>query len=231
MAPDDAVTESVVIRLDRRKHTVQYQAGRHDPRDRPARRAAAAVLVRAGQLRDVHGASRRRHGDDARQQRAVGRRPRGRLDPHVPVAPDERARSSSTTTPEPRARDSPARLRARDRATRGTPRCGCCDSMRASRSGPSGSTRTARSVTPGVAEAAQPLRRPPARRRRPGGRRRRSRRRARAGAGSSASTRRARAPGSPSARAVVDLVVAAQRDRDAGDDARRRAAGRRRRPS
>ena len=39
------------------------------PRDRASGRTARAVLLRSGELRDVHGSPRRRRGDDARQQR------------------------------------------------------------------------------------------------------------------------------------------------------------------
>ena len=39
LEPESSHTESLVIRLDGRKHTFDYQAGRHDPRRRPARRA------------------------------------------------------------------------------------------------------------------------------------------------------------------------------------------------
>ena len=77
-APVDAPTptESLTITLERRTQTIAVPTGRHDPRGGSARRAEAAVLVRDGQLRDVHGASRRRIGDDARQQRIDGRRGR-----------------------------------------------------------------------------------------------------------------------------------------------------------
>ena len=58
-----STTESLVIRLDRRKHT-RARTRPATPSSRP--RAAAglqpAVLVRGGQLRDVHGAPRRGNG-------------------------------------------------------------------------------------------------------------------------------------------------------------------------
>ena len=48
----------MVIVLAGREHSVHYQAGRDVPRDRAPRRTARAVLVRGGQLRDVHGVGR-----------------------------------------------------------------------------------------------------------------------------------------------------------------------------
>ena len=51
---------------------------RHGARGRAARRLAPAVLVRGGQLRDLHGAPRRGIGHDAREQRVVGGRARRR---------------------------------------------------------------------------------------------------------------------------------------------------------
>ena len=100
--------------------------------------------------------------------------------------------------------------------------------MRASRSRPERQHPDREVGDARVAEAARADRRPPPRRPPRGGRRRRSRRRARAAAGSSASTRRARARWFAHAARRVDLVVAAQRDRDAGDDPRRGPARRRR---
>jgi 3-ketosteroid 9alpha-monooxygenase subunit B len=64
--------------------TAALPAGRHHPRYRAAGRPAPALLVRGGQLCHVHGSPRRGIGPDARQQRAVGRRGRRRLDPDLP---------------------------------------------------------------------------------------------------------------------------------------------------
>jgi 3-ketosteroid 9alpha-monooxygenase subunit B len=66
---------------DSQWHTRHHRAGRphrcrrpppghHDPANRTTTRHVTAVLVRVGQLRDMHGAHRRRQRIDAREQRA-----------------------------------------------------------------------------------------------------------------------------------------------------------------
>ena len=53
---DDATTATrVTIELDGRTDSVDHRAGHHDPADRPPDGHVAAVLVRVGELRDVHG--------------------------------------------------------------------------------------------------------------------------------------------------------------------------------
>ena len=113
-ADGSGATESVVIVLDGRRHEVNYQAG--ETFLETARRAGlrAPFSCEVGQLRDVHGASRRRRGDDAGQQRADAGGGRGGLGAHVSglprvtvrhgrvrvvsVAPRSRAASISWTT-------------------------------------------------------------------------------------------------------------------------------------
>ena len=187
MAPDDAVTESVTIRLDRRKHTVQYQAG-----DTILETARRGGLRPPSSCEQGNCATCMAHLDAGtvtmRANNALSRRrPRRGLDPDLPVAPDERRGRRQLR----RLMHLAVRFRARDTATRGTPRVRFRDSSARRTVGPEREDADRKVGDAGVAEAAQPLRRPPARRRPPAGRRRRSRRRARAGAGSSASTRRA----------------------------------------
>ena len=115
--------ESLVIRLERRKHTVAYHAG--DTVLETARRGGLRppFSCEAGQLRDVHGPSRQGIGRDAREQRVVGRRGRATAGSSR-ASRSRRAPSwSSTTTRDRRAgahrRQRPV-LRARGTATRGT---------------------------------------------------------------------------------------------------------------
>ena len=76
--------------LERKTHTLEY--GPATPCSKPPAAAACdpPFSCEAGQLRDVHGAPRRRRTVRMRVNNALTRRGRRRgLDPHLPVAPDE----------------------------------------------------------------------------------------------------------------------------------------------
>ena len=62
--------------------------GHDDPADRPPDGHGAAVLVRVGDVRDVHGQARRGVREDARQRRPDRRRGRGRVGADLPVRAD-----------------------------------------------------------------------------------------------------------------------------------------------
>ena len=56
-ASEASETESIVIRLEGRKHTRRVRARRHHSRSRPPRGPQAAVRLPGGKLRDLHGLS------------------------------------------------------------------------------------------------------------------------------------------------------------------------------